>query len=88
MCFWFCFVLTIVDVFEFLLCSLYQSLSDKWPTDAFSSFHLHLFYSSNHLVLKFLNWAGKMAQQLRALTVLPEILSSIPRNQMVAHNHL
>ena len=29
-----------------------------------------------------------MAQQLRALTVLPELLSSIPNNPMVAHNHL
>jgi hypothetical protein len=32
--------------------------------------------------------AGEMAQQLRALTALPEVLSSIPRNHMVAHNHL
>jgi hypothetical protein len=31
---------------------------------------------------------GEMAQQLRALTVLPEVLSSIPSNHMVAHNHL
>ena len=29
-----------------------------------------------------------MAQQLRALTALPEILSSIPSNHMVVHNHL
>ena len=29
-----------------------------------------------------------MAQWLRALTALPEVLSSIPRNHMVAHNHL
>jgi hypothetical protein len=29
-----------------------------------------------------------MAQQLRALTGLPKFLSSIPRNHMVAHNHL
>jgi hypothetical protein len=33
-------------------------------------------------------FAGEMAQQLRALTALPEVLSSIPRNHMVAHNHL
>jgi hypothetical protein len=33
-------------------------------------------------------WAGEMAQLLRALTVLPEVLSSIPNNHMVAHNHL
>jgi len=29
-----------------------------------------------------------MAQRLRALTALPEVLSSIPNNHMVAHNHL
>jgi hypothetical protein len=32
--------------------------------------------------------AGEMAQQLRALTVLPKVLSSIPSNHMMAHNHL
>jgi len=32
--------------------------------------------------------ARKMAQWLRALTALPEVLSSIPSNHMVAHNHL
>lgn len=34
------------------------------------------------------NWAGKMAQQVRALTALPEVLSSIPSNYIMAHNHL
>jgi len=29
-----------------------------------------------------------MAQQLRALTALPEVLSSNPSNHMVAHNYL
>jgi hypothetical protein len=29
-----------------------------------------------------------MAQWLRALDALPEVLSSIPSNHMVAHNHL
>jgi hypothetical protein len=29
-----------------------------------------------------------MAQWLRALTALLEVLSSIPSNHMVAHNHL
>jgi hypothetical protein len=33
-------------------------------------------------------WAGEMAQWLRALFALPEVLSSIPSNLMVAHNHL
>ena len=32
--------------------------------------------------------AGEMTQQLRTLTALPEVLSSISRNHMVAHNHL
>ena len=32
-------------------------------------------------------WAVEMAQWLRALTA-PEVLSSIPSNHMVAHNHL
>ena len=32
--------------------------------------------------------AGEMAQQLRALTVLPDILSSILSNHRVAHSHL
>ena len=34
------------------------------------------------------SWAGEMAQGLRALTVLPKVLSSIPSNHMVAHDHL
>jgi hypothetical protein len=32
--------------------------------------------------------SGEVAQQLRALTALPEVLSSIPSNHMVVHNHL
>jgi hypothetical protein len=32
--------------------------------------------------------AGKIAQQLGALTALLKVLSSNPSNQMVAHNHL
>jgi hypothetical protein len=31
---------------------------------------------------------GEKAQLLRALTALPEVLSSNPSNLMVAHNHL
>jgi hypothetical protein len=33
-------------------------------------------------------WAGEMAQRLRALTALLKVLSSNPRNHMVAHNYL
>jgi hypothetical protein len=32
--------------------------------------------------------AGEMAQQFRALTALPEVLSSIPSIHKVAHNHV
>ena len=32
--------------------------------------------------------AGEMDQRVRALTPLPKVLSSNPRNHMVAHNHL
>jgi hypothetical protein len=32
--------------------------------------------------------AGEMAQRLRALAALPEVLSSIPSNYTVAHYHL
>jgi hypothetical protein len=32
--------------------------------------------------------AGEMAQRLRALTALPEVISSIPSNHMVAHNDM
>jgi len=38
--------------------------------------------------MEIISWAGEMAQCLRALTALPEVLSSIPSNHMVAHNHL
>jgi hypothetical protein len=30
---------------------------------------------------------GKMAQQVRVLTALPNVLSSNPSNHIVAHNH-
>jgi hypothetical protein len=32
--------------------------------------------------------AGEMAQWLRALTAIPEVLCSIPGNHTVAYNHL
>jgi hypothetical protein len=34
------------------------------------------------------NGAREMAQRLRAMTILLEVVSSIPSNQMVPHNHL
>jgi hypothetical protein len=44
--------------------------------------------NTKKVFLKWLKWAGEMAQWLRALTALLEVLSSIPNNHMVAHNHL
>jgi hypothetical protein len=38
--------------------------------------------------IKFKLLGAKIAQRLRALTALPEILSSIPSNHIVAHKHL
>jgi hypothetical protein len=47
---------------------------------------------NNDIVLLYIkkkrNRAGEMAEWLRALSALPEFLSSIPRSHMVAHNHL
>ena len=37
--------------------------------------------------LKIAEGAGEMAQQVKALTTLPKVLSSNPSNHMVAHNH-
>jgi hypothetical protein len=39
------------------------------------------------LEIRVLLQADEMAQQLKALTVLPKVLSSNPSNHMVAHNH-
>jgi hypothetical protein len=39
-------------------------------------------------IKKAIDCAGEMARRLRALTPLPEVLSSIPSNHMVTHNHL
>jgi hypothetical protein len=50
----------------------------------FGPFFLHLFF----LREKDISGAGEMAQQLRALTVLPEVLSSISSNNTVVHSHL
>jgi hypothetical protein len=40
------------------------------------------------VILRSLARAGEMAQRLGTLTILPGVLSSIPSNHMVAHNHL
>jgi hypothetical protein len=38
--------------------------------------------------IKKISGAGEMAQQLRAPTALPAVLSPIASNHMVVHNHL
>ena len=38
--------------------------------------------------MKIIYGAEEMAQQLRALTALPEVQSSNPSNHMMVHNHL
>ena len=48
----------------------------------FIKLHIRKFFKNQEL------GAGEMAQRLRALTALPEVLSSIPSNHMVAHSHL
>jgi hypothetical protein len=54
--------------------------------------HTHTRHLFTHLFLKELRGVErgftKMAQRLRSLTALLEVLSSIPSNHMVAHNHL
>ena len=65
-------------------CYIYSSSSTiedlgkmLWP-------YLTGLFSIKTLILR----AGEMAQRLRALPALPKVLSSIPSNHMVAHNHL
>jgi hypothetical protein len=56
--------------------------------------YIHTHYMHTHRCIKKINLeegmegAGEMTQWLRALTALPKVLSSIPGNHMVAHNHL
>jgi hypothetical protein len=50
--------------------------------------HITEIKSVARLILKIRAGVREMAQQLRALTALAEVLSSIPSNHMVAHNHL
>ena len=38
--------------------------------------------------LRICSSAGEMVQRLRALAALPEVLSSIPSNHKMAHDHL
>jgi hypothetical protein len=44
-------------------------------------------YTYGHLIFE-KGGAGEIAQRERAPAALPEVLSSIPSNHMVAHNNL
>jgi hypothetical protein len=68
-------------------CANRAYLSGNWPSASVRMFHSVTYVVITH-ELKSGCWAGPMAQRLRALSALPEVLSSIPRNHMVAHNHL
>jgi hypothetical protein len=52
------------------------------PLDEFPGWALTVLY-----LKKKTNRAGEIAQWLKAPTVLPKVLSSIPSNHTVAHNH-
>ena len=58
--------------------------SDLW-TNNIQSVTEH--YKMHHIKVT-QHWAGEMAQWLRALPALLKVLSSIPSNHMVTHNHL
>jgi hypothetical protein len=57
-----------------------QNIMFHQPKNLFCAFSQLSFKNQN-------SGAGEMAQKLRALTALPKVLSSIPSNHMVAHNH-
>jgi hypothetical protein len=54
--------------------------------------HRHTYMQANtyahKITKKERKGAEEMAQWLRAPTALPEVMSSIPSNHMVAHNYL
>jgi hypothetical protein len=50
--------------------------------------HMHFYVTNVRLQSVSILGAGEMAQRLRALTALPEVLSSILSNHMVVHSHL
>jgi hypothetical protein len=41
-----------------------------------------------NLKIKIIRRTGEMAQRLRAMTALPEVLTSIPSNHMETQNHM
>jgi hypothetical protein len=72
--------------------SLYYSFQGKNNVCVLENHKTHLFGTTINCQRMYQELrsyrAGEMAQRLRALSALPEVLSSIPSNHMVAHNHL
>lgn len=50
--------------------------------------HMFIYINKNKFLKISSLGPGEMALQLRTLTALPEILSSFPSKDMLAHNHL
>jgi len=63
------------------------SRSDKWECLTLESSCIAGNDQQNKTEQEWEVGAGEMAQWLRALTALPEVLSSIPSSHMVAHSH-
>jgi hypothetical protein len=57
-------------------------------TDAHTPWHRPAPHKLKKKIIISLKRDGEVAQQLRALTALPELPSSIPSDHMVAHSHL
>jgi hypothetical protein len=72
------------------ICLKHASKREAGPGDQHTAYEREMrTRESPSQSLKFLAWgAGEMAQRLRALAALPEVLSSNPSNHIVAHNHL
>jgi hypothetical protein len=67
-----------VDLCEFEMNLVYKAISQITQSC----------YIEKPYLEKPINRAREMAQRLRSLTALPEVLSSIPSSHLVAHNHL
>ena len=61
---------------------------ELYPRPLFAFSTLLNFVTKSMAFKKSHTGVGEMAQQLRVPTALPKVLSSIPSNHMVAHNHL
>jgi hypothetical protein len=78
------------EEWELVLSFYHVGLGDKCKPSGLvaNSFTHGALFPALELLLSIQWRAGEMAQQLRALSALPEVLSSIPNDHMVAHDHL